>query len=319
MNKMENGLAVFYTNQAKCTNEAYIGSRLVGNYNPGEMIFELLSDESLDLLTEKLPNMIRCFPDKDEPVSAKLMTSAVEEWLIGTVIDENLPVSTGIFRSAFRDMLQSAQTPTDESLTAEQVLTAWYDEFYQELGTVQWIVIALAKRNAGFSISEGEEGLLANIERECDLVYPELKKKCSQRHVVRGIRRSLLQIRSPIQLLVFEMCRMQASNKLFKECANCGRIFVPETRNDTKYCPFPSPQSPEKTCKEIGAREAEKRRNQADPEIIVISKKINSLKAATRRSAEKGHETDYFQEQIKKLTRQKVELQMIKGETNHEV
>ena len=289
MNKMENGLAVFYTNQGKCTNEAYIGSHHVRNYDPGKMIFELLSDESLNLLTGKLPNMIRCFPDKNEPMSSKLMTRAVEEWLIGTVIDENLPVSTGIFRSAFRDMMQSAQIPTDESLTAEQVLTAWYDEFYRELGTVQWIVIALAKRNAGFSISEGEEGLLANIERERDLVYPELKKKCSERHVQQGIQRSLLQIRSPIQLLIFEMCRMQATNKLFKECANCGRIFVPETRNDTKYCPFPSPHNPEKPCKEIGARETAKKKNKSDPKAEEFQRELNRLKANKRRSVEKGY------------------------------
>jgi hypothetical protein len=36
----------------------------------------------------------------------------------------------------------------------------------------------------------------------------------------------------------------------FNRCENCGLLFVPLNRADTKYCDHPSPQNPTKTCKE---------------------------------------------------------------------
>ena len=44
-------------------------------------------------------------------------------------------------------------------------------------------------------------------------------------------------------------------NKLhIRKCENCGKYFIPESRSDEKYCSNPSPQNPNKTCKEYGAK-----------------------------------------------------------------
>lgn len=45
-------------------------------------------------------------------------------------------------------------------------------------------------------------------------------------------------------------------NIYIKKCANCGKYFIPTSRTDEKYCNNPSPQNPNKTCKEYGAKKA---------------------------------------------------------------
>lgn len=37
-------------------------------------------------------------------------------------------------------------------------------------------------------------------------------------------------------------------------CMNCKKLFIPDSRSDEKYCSNPSPQNPNKTCKEYGAK-----------------------------------------------------------------
>lgn len=39
-----------------------------------------------------------------------------------------------------------------------------------------------------------------------------------------------------------------------KRCNNCGKYFIPLNRTDEKYCNDSSPQNPDKTCKEYGAK-----------------------------------------------------------------
>lgn len=43
-------------------------------------------------------------------------------------------------------------------------------------------------------------------------------------------------------------------NICIKKCHNCNNFFIPENRTDEKYCNRISPQNPNKTCKEYGAK-----------------------------------------------------------------
>ncbi len=43
--------------------------------------------------------------------------------------------------------------------------------------------------------------------------------------------------------------------KTIKKCKNCGKYFIPK-RSDALYCDNPSPQNPEKTCKEFAPSDA---------------------------------------------------------------
>lgn len=55
---------------------------------------------------------------------------------------------------------------------------------------------------------------------------------------------------------IFEVYRklIIEKNICVKKCSNCNNFFIAESRTDEKYCNNPSPQNPNKTCKEYGAK-----------------------------------------------------------------
>lgn len=67
---------------------------------------------------------------------------------------------------------------------------------------------------------------------------------------------SVYTIKSFFSLLLFEMAHIIDEGVNIVKCRNCGQYFVPLKRSDTRYCNYPSPENPEKTCKEIGAQKA---------------------------------------------------------------
>mgnify|MGYP001851321755 CR=1 FL=1 len=56
------------------------------------------------------------------------------------------------------------------------------------------------------------------------------------------------------ELLTISFIEILKSQLVIKKCKNCGKYFIPESRTDEKYCNNPSPQNPNKTCKEYGAK-----------------------------------------------------------------
>lgn len=55
---------------------------------------------------------------------------------------------------------------------------------------------------------------------------------------------------------IFEVYRklIIEKNICVKKCSNCNNFFIAESRTDEKYCNNLSPQNPNKTCKEYGAK-----------------------------------------------------------------
>ena len=60
---------------------------------------------------------------------------------------------------------------------------------------------------------------------------------------------------------------------IVRKCQNCGEYFYPSYRSDEKYCDRTSPQDPDKTCKEYGARAAYRKTFESSP-IKQIHKKL---------------------------------------------
>lgn len=69
-----------------------------------------------------------------------------------------------------------------------------------------------------------------------------------------GAFHSLYTIKSSMSLILFEAAHCMDKEVNFVKCANCGEFFVPDGRSDMIYCPYPSPQNVEKTCRDIGAQ-----------------------------------------------------------------
>ena len=62
------------------------------------------------------------------------------------------------------------------------------------------------------------------------------------------------QIHTIKELLTISFIEILKNNLTINKCQNCGKYFIPESRSDEKYCNNPSPQNPDKTCKEYGAK-----------------------------------------------------------------
>lgn len=74
---------------------------------------------------------------------------------------------------------------------------------------------------------------------------------------------SLYIFKTAISLLVFEIAHIMEHETQIVKCQNCGHYFVPNTRIDTVYCNYESPQKPGKTCRNVGAQiaRADKEKN----------------------------------------------------------
>ena len=65
---------------------------------------------------------------------------------------------------------------------------------------------------------------------------------------------SVFRIKTMMSLCLFEMAHIYEKNILISKCKNCSHYFVPLKRSDTRYCNYPAPDNPDRTCKEIGAQ-----------------------------------------------------------------
>lgn len=65
--------------------------------------------------------------------------------------------------------------------------------------------------------------------------------------------------------------------KVVRQCANCGRWFVPENRSDTLYCDRISPQEPAMDCKTYASQRLWYQKQKND-ELSVLSRNILSAK-----------------------------------------
>lgn len=59
---------------------------------------------------------------------------------------------------------------------------------------------------------------------------------------------------------------IQAPNLPIKQCQNCGKYFIPSSRQDEVYCEFPDEKG--KTCKEKGALETYKKNLENVPALL---------------------------------------------------
>ena len=64
----------------------------------------------------------------------------------------------------------------------------------------------------------------------------------------------IFNINNLIELLNLSLIRIIDKKITITKCLNCGNYFIPENRSNEKYCNRISPQNPNKTCKEYGAK-----------------------------------------------------------------
>ena len=302
MREIAQGLQVYFKKDRSFRNIVFFPDGACRYYDDGEMLFEAISDEAIFILTEKAENMIALYPDFSEPVSLNSIADGFR-WLCGTVGDDGLPVVTELFISTFNDTLEAvvlgARAEGPYRCVGE-LFHVVYKEYLDHIKTFCMFVESIAAEASGLA-DEGQRGVAKAFMESAEEWGKQYRKKCSVRHADGSVRVETRPIRNFLQLLTFECLQMKQARKAIKECANCGRLFIPLGRVDAIYCPCQAPGYPGKTCAEIGAqlRRAEKRRS--DPKEHDHHNNTCRLYNIVRRAKENGDSEDmiaYYQRQI---------------------
>ena len=299
--KIGSGIRVYFENKKEFRNIVFFPDGSYAYYDTGGMLFELIRDDAMYLVTEKVEKMIRAFPGFNEEASVENVTDGFR-WLCGTIDDEDLPVASELFRGCFNGIIQDvAGRPGDYACTGEFFLHC-YDEYLPHIRAFAAYTDAVAAHNSGLA-DEFQEELAQEFLASADELLKAYTRKCSVRHKNGAVTVDTVSLTNFLQVLTFETCRMKKEHRPIKICANCGRYFIPPKRSHSIYCHAPSPQNPEKTCADVGPSLCWSEKRRADPVKKKHYQIIGRLANAVRRSKNSGasnEDVTYFQNQLDK-------------------
>lgn len=284
MYRIGQGLLIHFDNNRKYPNTVILPEGRACFYGAGEMLLELLSDQGKYILSEKPLNMIRQFPNRKDEVSKESIVEGFK-WLHETVCDEDLPAASTLFQSQFSDIILDPESGAyDETYaTIEDFLVRIFAIYSQQLTFFFDYCGAMMEVNSGTADVEAESEM-EDLQKEVEIAYEELRRKCSKRHNDGLVAVEVLEIPTFLSLLLFESCRMKQENRKLKACACCGRPFIPRNRNDAIYCTNPAPANNGRTCQEYGPQVRWAEKLKADPVAHASRNKIASLRMAVSRA-----------------------------------
>lgn len=106
MYEIAHGIEVYYENKKEVRNIVFLSDGSYMYYSTGEILFEIISDEAIYMLTEKVRNMIKIYPNSTEPLTKNSVMDGFQ-WLYKTIMDEKLPIATELFRSCFNEVIHT--------------------------------------------------------------------------------------------------------------------------------------------------------------------------------------------------------------------
>lgn len=286
MTEIGRGIDVYYENEKYIV---FFADGSYKHYTTGGLLFEVFSDKSFFMIAEKVENMIKCFSDYQKALSAEGITAGFQ-WLYGTIEDDDLPVSTELFRSLFNEIIHDVleQAPSCDSYSCVGAfLMECYRVYMEHLKDFALYVDSLATDESNIADDFGKD-CAATFRAVAEDLYEEYRRKCSVRKKNGKVSVTAHRITNPIQLLTFEYCRLKRNNKVLKQCVNCGRLFIPKGRNDAVYCFAASPQNPDKPCSEIGPQIARTVRRRSDPLESEHNRIYTRLAMASKRARDAG-------------------------------
>ena len=298
MYEIGSGIRVYFENIKEFRNVVFFSDNTYTYYPTGGMLFELIRDDAIYMVTTKVENMIKAFPDYNVEASKESVTNGFK-WLYGTIEDEELPLATELFRGCFNEVILDIASRSESYKCVGDFFVKCYGEYLPRIEAFTMYVDAIAAYNSGIA-DEFQYEMANNFISSAEELYDLYTRKCSVRHKNGTVTVDTVQLINFLQVLTFEFCRMKKENKPIKICENCGRYFIPPRRSDSIYCPAPSPQNPEKACSEVGAnfRLTEKRRNDpVEREYHTNSCRLqNMVRRLTESAASKDHIAKYRNE-----------------------
>ena len=291
MNEIGHGIEVYYENKKDVRNIVFFPNGAYKYYDTGGMLFEAITDEAMYMVTTKLKNMIRAFPEYSAPLTIESLTKHFK-WLCGTIQDDDMPVVSELFRSEFTEVIHRilSQYESDSFESVGAFMDTCYTEYLGFIEAFAAFFDALAANASGIADDFQRDVAQIFISSAME-AYESYTRKCSVRRKSGNVSSETHQITNYLWLLTFEYCRLKKEGKAVKICANCGRYFMPQKRIDSIYCLLPSPQNPLKVCNKVGSqiKRAEARRNDfREREHHNIKSKLHM---AAKRARDNGEET----------------------------
>ena len=90
MYEIGSGIRVYFENKKEFRNVVFFPDDRYTYYPTGGMLFELIQDDAIYMVTTKVENMIKVFPNYNAEASVDNVTDGFK-WLYGTIEDEELP------------------------------------------------------------------------------------------------------------------------------------------------------------------------------------------------------------------------------------
>jgi hypothetical protein len=150
------GIRVYFENKKDFRNIVFFPDGSYTYYSTGGMLFELIRDDAIYLVTTKAENMIRAFPGFNAEASVESVTDGFR-WLCGAVDDEDLPVASELFRSCFSGIVHDvAARPGDYGGVGEFFLRC-YAEYLPHIQAFAAYTDAIAAHNSGVADEFQEE------------------------------------------------------------------------------------------------------------------------------------------------------------------
>ena len=303
MYEIAHSIDIYYDNKNNNPNTVLIQGKEPLYYTTIDLLLEVLSESSIFMLTEKVKTMIDMYPDKEGAVSIDSVTDSFR-WLYGTVVDEELPVSTELFRSSFSNAIHSVCSKLGGYETMLDFLYPCYTEYIRDVNNFLAYFDALASYDSGID-NEAKNKYAEMFIDKCADIFKVYKKKCSIRRKGDTANIQTYNITSFMDLLVFISGRLLHKGPKVKICENCGNYFITKNKTDEKYCTNPSPQNPSKTCKEVGANEKRKQKIHDNNELHEHNNNMCRLHNQIRRAKEAGDPQDMIDFLEAKLKKEK--------------
>ncbi len=271
-------------------------------YALGALLFELISDDALYLMVDKVENMIHCFPDKKQPVIKEYVYDGFNKWLYNTIEDDALPVATELFRSCFKAAMNN-------TLNNKNIFETWtcIEDFFESCYNNYLQYIEDFRKNAAVFLkySVGQANTIeinqVNAFTESASKYYTFYTQKRFKKDENGYKYMPISIEYPMQILILEYCILKKNKKSIKQCKNCQRFFVPK-KNSANYCYDTSPQNKDKTCNQIGpVIERLNRRKDAYSESGRHERNYRKLYMMIKRKKEAGENPDVYKKYVKDL------------------
>ena len=182
MNEIGHGIEVYYENKKEVRNIVFFPNGTYKYYDTGGMLFEVITDDAMYMVTTKLKNMIRAFPGYSTPLTIESLTEHFK-WLCGTIQDDDMPVVSELFRSEFTEVIHRilSQYESDSFESVGAFMDTCYTEYIGFVEAFATFFDALTANASGiaddFQRDVAQAFILSAME-----TYESYSRKCSVCH-----------------------------------------------------------------------------------------------------------------------------------------